>query len=312
VGQTEVHVFRGAVDLETPTTSTPAVLPEHHAVRIDAGKTIDIPARPESFLSEEELNKREQLDLRDRLTAWRLLSRELSRRPSALVHLDFERENDWARTLPDRSGRSPGASIIGCEWTEGRWPGKSALEFKRPDDRVRLSLPGAIQSLTLIAWVRVDRIPPWQAGLLMSDSLRPGDVHWYLYRDGGLGLGVHSGKEGETRGWLHVHSPPVIRTENLGTWILLASVFDAKNATLAHYLNGEIVSSDRPEFRAPLSFDSCEIGNRARIVVEESDRERVRRFEGRMDEFAAFAEPMSAADIRRIYEAGRPGAISPR
>jgi hypothetical protein len=29
VGQTEVHVFLGAVDLETPAARTPAVLPEH-------------------------------------------------------------------------------------------------------------------------------------------------------------------------------------------------------------------------------------------------------------------------------------------
>jgi hypothetical protein len=71
-----------------------------------------------------------------------------------------------------------------------------------------------------------------------------------------------------------------------------------------------MISSDRPYFRPPLHLESCEIGNRVAIPVEESERERVRRFEGCMDEFGGFAEAMPAADVRRIYETGRPGAIT--
>ena len=36
-------------------------------------------------------------------------------------------------------------TVVGCQWTEGRWPGKKALEFQQVSDRVRLKMPGEFE-----------------------------------------------------------------------------------------------------------------------------------------------------------------------
>ncbi len=76
---------------------------------------------------------------------WRAASSRLDEDPSLLVHFDFEQADpsDWR--LPNTSklkGAAPDATIVGCQWTEGRWPDKRALEFRNVSDRVRLSVAG--------------------------------------------------------------------------------------------------------------------------------------------------------------------------
>lgn len=60
-----------------------------------------------------------------------------------LVQYAFERGTPATRTLrngaPGAAAESQG-SIIGCSWTEGRWPGKPVLDFKQVGDRVRFAL----------------------------------------------------------------------------------------------------------------------------------------------------------------------------
>ena len=48
---------------------------------------------------------------------------------------------------PRDSAKNGGA--VGASWDQGRWPGKDALHFKGPGDRVRLRLEGTFDSLTL-------------------------------------------------------------------------------------------------------------------------------------------------------------------
>jgi len=91
------------------------------------------------------------------------------------VYFDFEREPGWERTVANLARNAPvssTASMIGCDWAEGRWPGKGGIEFNGSNKRLRLTVPGTYASLTFLAWIRVDRLLHREHSLAMTESLR--------------------------------------------------------------------------------------------------------------------------------------------
>jgi hypothetical protein len=318
-GSSQVHVFNGLVALHRAQTAE-RQLRKDQAVQIDGGFAKDIPARRDQFLSDEELARRERASVRGRLAAWQAASRALSEHPAALLHLDFEGERGWARNIPNRAWRAvpeAPASMVGCEFADGRWPGKGAVEFNRPDDRLRLTVPGGYQSMTLVAWVRVDSLPDRPQSLVMADGLGTGDVQWYLSRWGELGFGVHIGKAEDPTGWRYHHTQPLITTETLGSWVCLATVFDGSSDTVTHYFNGQPVGADRLGVRTLLQLETFEIGNwalragdqRWAGIVPRGTGDTARNLHGRIDELAVFSAPLSSEEMRKIYEAVQIGNV---
>ncbi len=318
-GAPEVHVFVGEVDLNLARSGGASQsLRENQAVRVQDGLAHAIQSTPGAFLSEQALARRTAENIRVRVAMWRKASGKFSQHPNALMHLDFEPEGTWQRFLDNRVTKATqrtAASVIGCDWEYGRWPGKLALEFKRPDDRVRFSVSGGHESLTLLAWVRVDSLAHKQHALLMSDSIQRGAIHWYLQQDGRLGLGIHTADESAPNGWRHVVSAPAVRPEMLGAWVMLATVVDGTAGTVTHYCDGQAVSSAPATFPKPLRPGTCELGNWTINPAEPKwswfnplpGDDYMRSFHGRMDEFSLLATALGAAEIARLYEAGRPG-----
>src|SRR5262249_55893903 len=151
-------------------------------------------------------------------------SSRLDEDPSLLVHFDFEQAepSDWR--LPNSSSRknvAPDATIVGCQWAEGRWPDKHALEFRSVSDRVRLNVPGEFESLTLAAWVRVQGLDRQFNSLFMCDGFEAGTLHWLVRRDGVLGLTAIGSGSGH---YQIVASPSVITLDQYGMWLHLAVV----------------------------------------------------------------------------------------
>jgi hypothetical protein len=314
-GSPEVHVFNGLVGLQG-TQAKERQLRQNQAVQIERDQVHDIPARRDQFLSDEELAKRERASVQGRLAAWRTASQSLSEHPAALVHLDFEGDHGWSRSITNRAWRAiPGspASMVGCQFAEGRWPGKGAVEFSRTEDRLRLNLPGGFESMTLIAWVRVDTLPDRPQSLIMGDGMGTGDVQWYISRSGELGFGVHIGKAGDPTGWRYHQSEAVFTPETLGSWICIASSYDNTTDTVTHYLNGQPVSADKLGVRTLLQLETFEIGNWALRdgeqwragVVPRGAKDSARNLQGRIDEVAILSAPLSPDEIRRVYESGR-------
>src|SRR5439155_536546 len=128
-------------------------------------------------------------------------------------------------TTPAPTAKEPGrdGAIVGCNWGPGRWPGKHALEFKGVSDRVRLQVPGAFDSITLVAWVRVDGLPNGNNSLLMCDGWDEGGMPWQIGEDGKLILGVR-GPAGTVNG--HYHALGAFGPERLKQWTLLVTVYD--------------------------------------------------------------------------------------
>jgi len=315
-GVGEVHVFAGSVSCKPAEPGKSGrELKKNQALRVSGRLARTIPSDRSAFLSEAELAELNAARERARLEGWRASSRSL--REQALVYLDFERESEPARILPNRATRAPAnsdASVIGCDWVEGRWAGKGAVEFKRPDDRLRLTVPGQFRSLTFLTWVRVDDLPNNQNSLLMTESFEPGEVHWYLYHDGRQGLGVYQGKPGQSRGWRYLQSP-ALQPEEFGTWTLLATVFDGSRGEVTHYVDGQAVGNHRLGIRVPLRLDTFEIGNwgvryndlRWPQVQWRRETDAERNFRGRMDELAILPAALGPEDIGRVYREGRPG-----
>jgi len=280
----------------------------NEAVRVDGDKIQAIPADPQAFIDEEELALRDRHGLHERLLAWQGFSRGFSQHRDLLAYLDFQPSGESARSLVNLAAHAPagsGAAIVGCDWVEGRWPGKGALEFKRTDDRVRMNAPGNFASLTFLAWIRVDGLPNRINALISGENTeRLGETQWYVYEDGSLGIGVRAAERGKPTQWWHVHSSPVFKGNTLGTWTFVATVFDRAANRLTHYVNGQAVSTTPIGIEQLLELGTMEIGN---LGSHDGSAREVGNFEGRIDEVAVLSTALNAGEIRRIYEAGSPG-----
>ena len=288
----EVHVFTGSVEFRG---SSRRMLKKTEAVRISGGIAESIPARPELFADAKRLAALE-------------IGAELDRHSSAIAHYDFIK--DGAHLHNRVSGADLKEKVVGCRGVEGRWPGSEALEFGREGDHVSVTLPDELKSLTLLAWVRVDRLPEVQGSLMMGSTELPGDVHWYVHQNGSVGFAV-VGEEGE---WQPLHGPSVFHRANLGQWRCMAASFDGTTGLVTHFLDGKAIASQPIGTRGPLKPGIVQVGNWAlragdRLLASRektSPKDFRRALQGRIDELAIFSSALSAAEIRRLSEAGKP------
>jgi hypothetical protein len=299
-GDAEVHVFQGRVELYSQ--SAREDLPVGRALRINkAGAVQPIASDPEAFVTLSDLNLRSAEAARTRFARWGGASSQLRQDPRVAVYYSFEDAAEWSRELrSQRAERSPlDGAIIGARWAEGRWPGKKALEFKSPGDRVRFQDAGEYESLTLMTWVRVDGIDRPFNGLMLTDGWTSGSVHWQITQAGAVRLGIHGDKQS-----FDYDTPVIFEPAQLGRWINLCTVYDRDAREVTHYVDG------RPLRKLPLKFDTqlrlgaVELGNWG-VPLKENTYS-IRNLNGRMDEFALFGKALGADEIRRLYEVGAP------
>jgi len=297
--ETEVHAFKGAATVMGYSVA------EGLAARIDrAGGVRFIEAQQESFNSPFDLQAKAAAADARRHDQWRKACNRLGTDPSLIVHFDFENvaESRWQlRNVGKSQFDIADATIVGCQRTEGRWPDKGALEFQSVSDRVRLTVPGEFQALTLTAWVCVKGLDRKINSLFMSDGFEAGTVHWVIRRDGVLGLTIIGVQAGD---YQIVTSPQVISLDEFGTWMHLAVVLDGKVAT--HYVNGIPVSEKALKIGPPYRVGAAELGNWNAMGFPEKDPFMIRNFSGGMDEFCLFSRALSEREIRSLYSQGKP------
>jgi hypothetical protein len=244
---------------------------------------------------------------KSRFQKWKTFSNELKNDPSLIAYYTFEPERSWDRVLHNQGqGDEPGlnGAIVGAKWTGGRWPGKKALDFKSPADRVRLILPGEFEALTYGAWVRIDGLDRLWVSLLLTDNWRQGSPHWQLERTGEMILGVRG------RGVNHnFYSDREIGFEDLGRWMFLATVFDPEKLEVRHLIDGRMISREDItdlDKRLPLKFGAMEMGNYNPPGT--AGPKNIRNFNGRIDEFMLFKRALSNEELQNIFQVGRPDA----
>ena len=124
---------------------------------------------------------------------WLDASRELQGRADLLAYYDFQVDRSNPSVLFNRAptGAVLNGEIQNASWVEGRFPGKSGLEFKAADAGVRVNLPGKYERLTLIAWVSSKGLANKYNGILLSDGWRrPGELHWQVRSSGQVEVDV--------------------------------------------------------------------------------------------------------------------------
>ena len=304
---TELHVFKSNVKFQT------AFGTGKQEVREGAGAVADkarpprlMAADPSAFASLFNLQAKSAVAESRRCNQWRAANDRLNRDPSLLVHFDFENvtPSDWR--LPNASSRGAAvsdAAIVGCQWIEGRWSDKRALEFRNVNDRVRLSVPGDFEALTMSAWVRVQGLDRKLNSLFMSDGFEPGTVHWLVRNDGALGLTVIGH---DTNHYQICASKPVLTLDQFGIWLHLTVVLDGQAKRVVQYVNGLPVSEKALKIKPPFRIGVAELGNWNPQGFPKNDPFMIRNFSGAMDEFCLFSRALNADEVRALHSAGKP------
>ncbi len=234
------------------------------------------------------------------LSEWRDYADEMMLRDDVVLFYDFEAKNSWSRTLDNKSKHKHNqlnGAIVGCQWSEGRWQGKGALDYKSISDRVRLNIEGEHDSLTLSTWVKIDSFDRWLSSLFLTDGYDRGEIHWQLSDIGEIILGVSQPGVGNT------FSPSVITPEHVGQWLFITTVIDQENLKIAHYLNGKLVHDRKFEETFKTKIQNVELGN---WNTNHDGNHSIRSLNGRMDEFILFSSALSSEEIYHLYRQGKP------
>lgn len=292
----QVHVFKGEVELHRE-GAMQSLKQGEGADFAAAGHARPVPADAAEFLSLDDLASRSALSQRARWEQWQQQSVLWNNDATLRLRFDFQDPPGTRvlRNLSTNGAHLPDGSIVGCAWTEGRWPGKRALAFRSPGDRVRLSLPGEYLTLTLAAWVRADGLDRSFNSLFMSQGWSNAATHWQITHDGHIRFGVANDGKHHNRDF---DSPVVFTSERLGQWLHLALVYDGAAAEVRHYVNGERVSQTTIKDVYPVKPGIAELGNWN--DTNRRDRTPIRNFTGAMDEFAAYARALNDSEVRSM------------
>jgi hypothetical protein len=311
-GTTEIHNFEGRVRISA--VNAPAsrsgvddpVLPGLGVLVSSDGDLGPLAADPKSFLSWVDIVETSRANARRRYRDWRSEVAEVRTDPRVIGFYSFEDAPSGARVLADEteSGGAHDGAIVGCQWTTGRWTGKGALEFKRPSDRVRVQLDRRSDSMSWMAWVRLDAMDGQPNALVHTEGEAAGAPQWLLTPEGKLQLAIHVGAG--PKDWVSYVSPVVFDKDRPGKWRQLVTVYDAKNGFVIHYSDGAEVSRHPITKETALVIGTMQLGNcgQAEIVAENATRH----LKGRMDEMVLFNEALSEGEIRSFYEKGKPEA----
>lgn len=291
----QVHVFKGEVELH-PNAAAMRSLKEGQAMAFD-GPPAALQANSAAFATINDLDAKTEASQRTLFQAWLAEGARRNADPGLLIRYDFQ-EAAMTRTLHNLAQGGAGipeASIVGCSWTQGRWPGKQALEFRNVSDRVRLSLPGETRALTLSVWVRVNALDSTYNSLFMSEGWGDRRVHWQIIREGKVRLGV-AGKPSQSH--VDYDSPVLFTPERFGRWMHLAVVFNPDTREVRHYADGEVVARMPLADSSPLKIGVAELGNW-------NDRRSpggvaIRHLSGAMDEFALWNRALSDAEVATL------------
>jgi hypothetical protein len=299
-GSTEIFVYKGKIKYEGTSDANEPFSREvstGEALFIDPygyPNWIEMPS--ESFMGTADLAFISMEQAQNRYSSWVNLSEEIAGSGETLLYYSFDNHAPWSRTLNDLSRQSNGA-VVGCKWTEGRWPGKGALGFKRKNDQVRLDLPSHHPELTLGAWIKLDDLSSHAIPIISSDSKSNGATSWFINPEGKLVLEISVNGKPQ-----RYESSVAFRKERLGRWMHVATTFDPSSMLVSHYVNGRSFSREKVISAIPLSFGPSLLGNFSKNSTVRNKRS----LQGTIDEFVLFEKAYDEIGIRRLFEIGCP------
>ena len=303
-GSTELFVYEGKVIYEGETESGDSVTRElrsGESIFIDPygyANWVEMPSEP--FISAADLAFRSMEESHRRHEAWVELSNAISADPKTLLYFTFDNHSPWSRILKNESlanNMVQNGAIVGCKWSEGRWPGKGALSFNRQNDRVRLKLPSQLKSATFSAWIKLDSLKQDLAPILCSEPKSIGSTCWSINRTGQIVLRTRGAREN-----IHYKSAVAFRSDKLSRWSHVVTTYNAKLGIISHYVNGRSFSREKLKEIVVLNFPKAMIGHSSAQLGDKNGLA----FKGSIDEFGVFDGVLDELEIRNMYEVGRP------
>ena len=297
--RTEVHVIEGKVDMHRGAdAAVSSTLTSGKTARLTSTTLIEQKAASAHFPREADVIDRAARASQNQFDAWKLRSNSLAADPGLVLYLDFEAidaERGIIRNrAPEASPRSD-ATLIGGEWTQGRWPGKNAVAFHRVGDLIRTSLLKRLTAATFIVSLRIEPESPLTQTILLTPDVGPGQIYWLIsgLEKPNSGDGTVFIKTGDQPKNLRFASNRPLKRAELGQWHTLAVVHDPDNKRVRHYLDGALVRENPLDDSHPLKLRQLVIGNWG-FTTEP------RNFAGRMDELAVFKRALSDEEISRF------------
>ena len=303
-GSAEIYVYRGNVLYAGENESGEEVEREvsgGQALFVDPNgfsNWVEMPS--EAFIGTADIAFRSKEESQNRHASWVQLSEEIAQNANTSLYYSFDHHSPWARALQNQSSQnqdSLNGAIIGCTWSEGRWPGKGALVFKRKNDRVRLDFNVSLQAFTLSAWIKIDKLKDKMSPILCSESLSSGSGSWFINQKGQVVLEVSRGSKKDM-----YQSAVAFRSERMGRWVHVATSFDLSKRKVSHFVNGRSFSHEKIRSQIPVSFSNSSLG----YCSKAKPFKRQITLQGSMDELAIFKTSMPESEIRRMYEIGSP------
>ncbi|PHR88667.1 MAG: hypothetical protein COA78_36290 [Blastopirellula sp.] len=323
-GEAEIVVFDGEVRVIDSSGDTVSLF-AGDAAHLAGGKSSKTSANDiEAFVDiAAVVEKSGGLD-ESRYASWKAATTERRKDSRLIAYYDFEDLTDASRRLPNRAVNGEGSEldggIVGARVTRGRWPAKTALDFRGEGDRVRFNIPGEFDAITLYAWVRIDALDRKLNSLFLTDHYDPGEIHWQLSVRGSLHFSTSPVGVPPALPGLSQATTEQIQAENRwywsdefwdvsqsGKWFLLATTIDrSKQERVAHYINGQRVGfSDGRNMEKQLPkmrIGTADLGNWTDPILQNA----IRSLNGRIDEFAIYSAALTAEEILVIYEQGKP------
>ena len=311
--ETEVHVIEGKVELVSDSKAMPVrEIVQGQAVGVTRDAFREIDSGTALMPTASQVNSKARIANGRLREAWKRRRDAILNDPSCFTYFDFESGSKQGLTLFNMARNakpSSNGTIVGCEWVEGRWPGKRALDFKTSFDRVLFEAPGEYERLTCLASVRLDSINSSVLPLLMPASSLDGAFRWQMNPSmtAKSSARIQFGRRGKN-GWdvtNQYFGTPSFHRGHLRTWVQLAVVWDGVDGLCSQYVNGVLVSRDKVQLSSDsepmmLRSKNLQIGNSTFDNLNLSKQ--LSHFTGRVDELAMFNRALSKQEITTYHD----------
>jgi prepilin-type N-terminal cleavage/methylation domain-containing protein len=253
---------------------------------------------------------------RARYVKWAVYSKNLQVDPRLLVYYNYEQQDSTDTVLRNRAGYDPhyaarvdhepkdfDAAISGCEWKDGRWKGKPALQHDgTTSDFCQTQYTPAGEEIrnqfSVFAWAHIDSY----TGLWNNVIQYPYDCgahvapwfEWGLYVQNTAG--IHTRINGDWYGVGGTEATP-------GAWHHLAVTFKpgpaSNQGTVMYFINGNHVGTEvATSSQAYVSYQ-----NKCGLWLGRNSSN-LERLNGRLDEVGVFNQTIDGDRVKEMYRVG--------